>query len=436
MMANLGAEDEYTEFKGNISQLDEGLISLTAMLNRHNHGAVFFGVDDNGDVIGMDIGKSTLEKFRNAIRSSIQPRLLATITKHTSDDGKDYVEVSARAYEVPYSYKDRYYIRNLSSDEKLSPEILIRIVESRQTDPLKEQASDNQDLTFESMISLMSAHGYHPRNEPEFYESCGMMTSTGKYNMTAYLLSDQNDYSMQIVRFMGKGKECMSSREDLGHCCILVAWKRMLDRISSFMNTRVELSGGPRKEIDLFDMDSLREAWTNACVHNRWRDSLPPSVFVYDDRIEIFSYGTRPYHLSEEEFFKGKSRPVNGALFDAFARMGYVEKSGHGVPTIVDAYGRDAFILTENDTTVTIPFKFEPDFVTKRKGIENNDLNLSDKERAVLKYLIDNNTAKLGNVSDELDMTLSSVKMTVSKLKDMGLLRNEGTNRNSKWVVP
>ncbi|MBQ9690095.1 MAG: winged helix-turn-helix transcriptional regulator, partial [Candidatus Methanomethylophilaceae archaeon] len=347
----------------------------------------------------------------------------------------DYVEVSARAYEVPYSFKDRYYIRNISSDEKLGPELLVRIVESRQTDPLKEQASDNQKLTFESMMSLLSAHGSHPRNEPEFYESCGMMTSEGKFNMTAYLLSDQNDYAMQIIRFMGKGKECMSSREDLGHCCLLVAWKKILDRLSSFMNTRVELSEGPRKETNLFDMDALREAWTNACVHNRWRDSLPPSVFVYDDRIEIFSYGTRPFYLSEEEFFRGKSRPVNGALFDAFARMGYVEKSGHGIPTIVEAYGRDAFELTENDTTVTIPFLFEPDFVTVRKGIERNSLDLNEKERSVLKYLMDNNTAKLSEVSEDLGITLSSVKMTVSKLKEMGLLTNEGTNRNSRWVV-
>ena len=434
-MVNLGAEDEYTEFRGSISQMDEGLISLTAMLNRHNHGTVFFGVDDSGEVIGMDVGESTLEKFRNAIRSSVQPRLLASIIRHTTDDGKDYIEVSARAYEVPYSFKDRYYIRNISSDEKLGPELLVRIVESRQTDPLKEQASDNQKLTFESMMSLLSAHGSHPRNESEFYESCGMMTSEGKFNMTAYLLSDQNDYAMQIIRFMGKGKECMSSREDLGHCCLLVAWKKVLDRLSSFMNTRVELSGGPRKETDLFDMDALREAWTNACVHNRWRDSLPPSVFVYDDRIEIFSYGTRPFYLSEEEFFRGKSRPVNGALFDAFARMGYVEKSGHGIPTIVEAYGRDAFELTKNDTTVSIPFLFEPDFVTVRKGIERNNLDLNEKERSVLKYLMDNDTAKLSEVSEDLGITLSSVKMTVSKLKEMGLLTNEGTNRNSRWVV-
>lgn len=49
---NLGTEGETIEFKESISQLDKGVLSLTAMLNRRNHGALYIGVDDKGDVIG------------------------------------------------------------------------------------------------------------------------------------------------------------------------------------------------------------------------------------------------------------------------------------------------------------------------------------------------------------------------------------------------
>ena len=52
VMINLGREDEVTEFKESISQLDRGIRSLSAMLNRHNHGTVYFGVNDEGEVIG------------------------------------------------------------------------------------------------------------------------------------------------------------------------------------------------------------------------------------------------------------------------------------------------------------------------------------------------------------------------------------------------
>ena len=54
---NLGQENEKQEFKLGLGQLDKGLKSLSAMLNRSGEGTVFFGVDDDGNVKGLDIGK-------------------------------------------------------------------------------------------------------------------------------------------------------------------------------------------------------------------------------------------------------------------------------------------------------------------------------------------------------------------------------------------
>jgi hypothetical protein len=41
---NLGIEDEFTEFKASLAQLDKGLKSVTAMLNKHGEANVYFGV--------------------------------------------------------------------------------------------------------------------------------------------------------------------------------------------------------------------------------------------------------------------------------------------------------------------------------------------------------------------------------------------------------
>ena len=76
---NLGIEDEFTEFKESLAQLDKGLKSVTAMLNKHGEANVYFGVSDNGDVIGMDIGKDTLMNIRNRIRDRVEPRIYADI---------------------------------------------------------------------------------------------------------------------------------------------------------------------------------------------------------------------------------------------------------------------------------------------------------------------------------------------------------------------
>ena len=57
---NIGQENEFQEFKESLAQLDKGLKSLTAMLNRHGTDTVYFGVDDNGNVKNLNIGKKTL----------------------------------------------------------------------------------------------------------------------------------------------------------------------------------------------------------------------------------------------------------------------------------------------------------------------------------------------------------------------------------------
>ena len=67
---NLGREDEFKEFKEGLGQLDKGLKSVTAMLNRHNIAIVYFGVDDNGNVVGLQTGKDTLMDIRNKIKKN------------------------------------------------------------------------------------------------------------------------------------------------------------------------------------------------------------------------------------------------------------------------------------------------------------------------------------------------------------------------------
>ena len=58
---NLGMESETIEFKKSTSELEKGVISLSAMLNKHGEGTVYFGVSNNGEIIGQkEINDNTL----------------------------------------------------------------------------------------------------------------------------------------------------------------------------------------------------------------------------------------------------------------------------------------------------------------------------------------------------------------------------------------
>lgn len=71
---NLGIESEKIEFKKSTSELIEGVISISAMLNKHGEGIVYFGVKNNGDVIGQkDINENTLRDVSRKIAEGIKP---------------------------------------------------------------------------------------------------------------------------------------------------------------------------------------------------------------------------------------------------------------------------------------------------------------------------------------------------------------------------
>ena len=96
----------------------------------------------------------------------------------------------------------------------------------------------------------------------------------------------------------------------------------------------------------------------NAIIHNDYRIT-EPQVSFFDDRLEIISHGGLPFGLSKEQFFSGISKPRNENLIDIFVRLGIVEHTGHGVPTIISKYGKEAFEVSDNYIKVVIPFNKE-----------------------------------------------------------------------------
>jgi len=116
---NLGKEDDKQEFKLGLAQLDKGLKSLAAMLNRGGRGTVYFGVDDDGTVRGLNVGKRTLLDIRARAAELIEPRVICTIEELHDEDGRAFIRVQAEGCDIPYACDGRYYIRTVSADEQI-----------------------------------------------------------------------------------------------------------------------------------------------------------------------------------------------------------------------------------------------------------------------------------------------------------------------------
>ena len=68
---NLGIETETLELKKSTGELKEAVLSICAILNKHQHGELYFGIKPDGTVIGQvvteELSDGTLWEAKTAL---------------------------------------------------------------------------------------------------------------------------------------------------------------------------------------------------------------------------------------------------------------------------------------------------------------------------------------------------------------------------------
>lgn len=429
---NLGIESEILEFKKSTSELTEGIISLSAMLNKHNEGTVYFGVKNNGDVVGQkDLNEKTLRDISRKIAEGIKPQIIPSISLELIDD-KTIIKVYSKGNNVPYSAFGKYYSRSFDEDRSLSPEMLKSLI-NREGEPdyIINKLSSNQNLTFKKLKELYLLNDIKINND-KFEENLGLFTNDNKYNYMAELLADKNDISIKVVTFAGKDKSVMLKRTEYGRKCLLLSVNNVLEYMESINETKVKVGGLQRIEEDYFDFNSFKEAWLNACVHTKWSEEIPPAVYIYDDRIEIVSNGGLPSALSKEDFFAGVSKPVNKKLLKIFSDLNYIDQTGHGIPLILKNYGKEAFYISEHTIIVSIPLNKK---LLESAYTKNNYDDLNNSEITVLSLLKDKNNYTTGDLIRITNYSEPYINKIIRSLKDKKYIERVGANKNGHWKI-
>ena len=132
--------------------------------------------------------------------------------------------------------------------------------------------------------------------------------------------------------------------------------------------------------------------------------------------------------LSKEEFFKGISKPVNAKLQKIFGQLGFVEQTGHGVPLIVNQYGKQAFDVMDNYLNVIIPFN---KLIDKQKKYGN----MGDAEQKVLDCLRQYPDLKTADLVVRLGYSNAYIRKILDILKQKKFIRRIGSNKTGHWEV-
>lgn len=296
-------------------------------------------------------------------------------------------------------------------------------------------------LSFNMMKILLTSRGFHI-NENSFEASFNLRRNDGTYNLLAEILADQNMVPLIFVKFAGINKASISHRSDYGGQSLLLGYQKMKDRLIAENICKTDTTVRPRIDEYLYDIDCANEALVNMFVHNDWTIT-EPQVSFYLDRIVFTSHGGIPHGMTEEEFYSGVSRPRNAVLMRVFLNLGIVEHTGHGIPMIVEKYGREAFDIHQNYINVTLPFnqavlasmpQIGTDDGTDDKGIRLNE-DLSDTEKKLILELITNPKYTYNQLASEIGISRRTVSRTVASLVEKKYIERIGNHKSGFWKI-
>ncbi len=459
---NLGHEDEYTEFKKTTSELKEGMESIAAILNKHGHGTLYFGVGPDGEVRGQDVSESTLRKISQAIGNSIDPAIYPTVTHEKTPDGRDYVKVAFSGNDGPYACNGKFRIRVADEDVLMSPWQLrlgFREAENR-INPWDGRASDKtiEDVDEDTLRKFVERGQKEDRipfgytNAREVLERLGLIKDGKLLNAAAVLFcpSIYTGLKMGILATHAR-TDILDLKHEEGIFFDLVN-KGEYYIISNTRNRVDTSTGGPSPVYPEIPRAAVREALMNAFAHRDWQSTGAVVIDIYNDAVEIISPGwfingqDPDRHLAGED---NSSVSRNPLISKTLYRSGDIEAYGTGIKRIKDecdaANIKVEYVEVPSGTKLVFHRNdpFGQSLVIDPLGdkLSDDSLNdslfdsLSERDSRVLRVIAEDPKSTAAQISKKLKMSESTANRAMKSLQEQGLITRDGSKKTGKWII-
>ena len=262
------SESQYIEYKREVSSSLEK--EVVAFLNTHEGGVIYFGLADDGSIVGLENPDAVQLKVKDRLRHNILPSCLGLFDLVLEDrDGFVVLKlILASGPEKPYYIRKQgmsergCYIRIGSAAEPMSTRMIDRLFSQRARNSMGNMRTPRSDLTFAQLKIYYEAVGL-PLNE-HFASNLELLAETGDYNYAAYLLADRNGMSVKVAKYAGIDRVDLVESNDYGSCCLVKATKQTLDKLDLENRTSTQITPKERIDLRLYDATALREAVINA----------------------------------------------------------------------------------------------------------------------------------------------------------------------------
>lgn len=231
----INKEDYNLEYKEKVSKTFLKTISAYA---NYNDGRIVFGVDDNGNVVGLkENPKEEALRIENMINDSLTPVPYFEI-KVKEIEGKEIIVLEVKkGKDTPYYYQGKAYKRADTASIEVDRFELRRLALEGINMHYEDKKASSDDLDFNILeVRLIKEAGIE-RINLDILKTLNLYNKDGYYNVAGELLADQNDIAfsgIDIVKF-GKDINKILYRKTISKVSLLTQFDMAVDILNNII---------------------------------------------------------------------------------------------------------------------------------------------------------------------------------------------------------
>ncbi len=449
-------ESETIEFKTSTAELKEAVISISATLNKHGKGMLYFGIKDDGMVVGQMVGKETLRDITEAISTHLEPKIFPHV-KVKKIQGKNCIHVEFHGIHRPYFAYGRAYMRVGESDKRLS----IREMEDQFTRKSKllweEEISKKKlsDVNVKAVKEYMRKAKTAKRISFGFTDlkttlhKLGLLDGSRLTKAAEILFCNNNSMEIQAAIFAGTDKlTFLDIKQFKGNLFSLR--EEAETYINEHMKWRADMSASRRVEIPEIPVRAISEAIGNSLCHRDYSNPKGNEVAIFKDRIEIYNPGKFPEEVHPEDFFKGGGRSIlrNPLIAETMYKSRDIEKWASGLKRIHEECMAANIRVEFQQIPMGSVVVFHRPKWEEGEGLEEggqkrwsekvvriSGQKLTPKQAAILELVKADPFISRKTLSEKLGINPSAVQKHLNVLRKKEAIKRIGPDKGGYWEI-
>ena len=416
-------------------------------------GSLFFGIDNDGVVKGLDDVQHVCETISSRIRDYMDPLPEVEMIPHDID-GLHILQLKVNAgHYTPYYYVGDglriAFVRIGDESIPATAEQMVRLVLKGSN---KTFDSLHTDYQAEDYSFTILANSFKDRTKQEWDKkyllSFGLVTGARNLTNAGALFADDCPLwqsRLYCTRWDGTEKgDAINDAEFTGN--VLMLLRESMNFVKSNTKRGWEKLPDGRKNKPEYAELAVLEAMVNHFIHRDYTVmGSEVHLDIYDDRLIVTSPGGM-YNgmlIQDLDIKDVSSERRNPILANVMAQLDYMEKRGSGLTRICNETKALAGYKDElKPVFKSTPTQFQTILYaaddTQNVGDHDGDMSetkLTERQQKILNLIKESPTITGKQMSETLSVSQRTIERDISTLQKFGVLKREGKDNDGKWIV-